>query len=991
MMKQILTFLLTCIIGLQVNAQYTRIRLNQIQKDTIFGSVLISSPTDSNMVYSRNFFITNDSILRFYNDTIPTKSYVDSVDATKIDSVFVDNIYLTGNGLIETPITFNQSTLIDSIATVVEQGMGIRYNVDEGTYETDVNGNTILHIGQDVVYRVKNQTGVTIPAKTLVAFNGTTGNSGLILITPFIADGTIPSRYVLGIVNQDIEHDSLGYAWHFGKIKPLVTNSNLANTETWSNGDILWADPNYAGGLTKTEPEAPNLKLAVAAVVSATSPAGELFVRVETGTSLFDDNDVQLDTANLFNQSMLVYDSIQRRWENSLITLTQLALKDYVDSIANVKQNTITGAATTITNDNLTTNRVLISDTNGKVAASSLIDTTELGYLNNVTSNIQTQLNTKFDSTQVISLVNDTAANIRNAIPIIISDSLVYYVSDTELNDSLALYTTKVQLNDSLSFYVSKTLLNDSLSNKLNTSFSNVTGTLPVANGGTGVSSLTANKVLVGNGTGTVLTPTNLHWDNTNSRLGIGITAPRVALEVNADQIIDASNVWTARTSAADNNWFGVTYGNGLFVAVAGSGSGNRVMTSPDGITWTARTSAADNDWRSVTYGNGLFVAVAGSGSGNRVMTSPDGITWTARTSAADNSWLSVTYGNGLFVAVAGSGSGNRVMTSPDGITWTARTSAANNNWFGVTYGNGLFVAVAVTGSGNRVMTSPDGITWTARTSEADNSWRSVTYGNGLFVAVAGSGSGNRVMTSPDGITWTARTSAADNDWRSVTYGNGLFVAVAGSGSGNRVMTSPDGITWTARTSAADNDWRSVTYGNGLFVAVAGTGSGNRVMTSGKQYKQDLAHNNIWQGNQYMPFVYNQTTAEAANMYIDTTTGELKRSTSSIRYKTDVELYQKGLNDLLNLTPVTFKGINDGNKTFAGFIAEEIESLGLFEFVQYGADGRADGIAYAQMTSLITKAIQEQQAIINQQQTQITTLENTINQLIQRIELLENK
>ena len=46
-------------------------------------------------------------------------------------------------------------------------------------------------------------------------------------------------------------------------------------------------------------------------------------------------------------------------------------------------------------------------------------------------------------------------------------------------------------------------------------------------------------------------------------------------------------DTWTARTSAADNNWIGVTFGNGLFVAVAWSGTGNRVMTSPDGITWT--------------------------------------------------------------------------------------------------------------------------------------------------------------------------------------------------------------------------------------------------------------------------------------------------------------------------------------------------------------------------------------------------------------------
>jgi hypothetical protein len=62
-----------------------------------------------------------------------------------------------------------------------------------------------------------------------------------------------------------------------------------------------------------------------------------------------------------------------------------------------------------------------------------------------------------------------------------------------------------------------------------------VTGTLPVANGGTNTTTLTANKVMVGNGTSEVLTPTNLHWDNTNSRLGIGITNPQAPLTIAAN------------------------------------------------------------------------------------------------------------------------------------------------------------------------------------------------------------------------------------------------------------------------------------------------------------------------------------------------------------------------------------------------------------------------------------------------------------------------
>jgi hypothetical protein len=51
-------------------------------------------------------------------------------------------------------------------------------------------------------------------------------------------------------------------------------------------------------------------------------------------------------------------------------------------------------------------------------------------------------------------------------------------------------------------------------------------------------------------------------------------------------------------------------------------------MTSLDGITWTARESPADNNWMSVKWAPELsiFVAVAWSGSGNRVMTSAIGM-----------------------------------------------------------------------------------------------------------------------------------------------------------------------------------------------------------------------------------------------------------------------------------------------------------------------------------------------------------------------------
>lgn len=314
---------------------------------------------------------------------------------------------------------------------------------------------------------------------------------------------------------------------------------------------------------------------------------------------------------------------------------------------------------------------------------------------------------------------------------------------------------------------------------------------------------------------------------------------------------LEATEFWTQRESAADNLWMAVTWVNelDLFVAVAESGVGNRVMTSPDGVLWTVQETPLDNvEWWSVTYGaglaGGLLVAVArGFDAGPKVMTSPDAETWTARTSPNEDSrWRDVCWSEelGLFVAV---GHAARFMRSADGINWTAGLLpvATNHDFISVCWGNGLFVAVANYGPDyQRVCTSPDGVTWTARTVPAKNAWRGVTFGDGLFVAVANpsydhEAPGQLVMTSPDGINWTLR-NCDDQWWEDICWGNGLFVAVSSyqAAGGQRAMSSPDGVNWTLEDTPA-LAWRNPAYSPklGRFCAVAFSGSGNRVMTRG--------------------------------------------------------------------------------------------------------------------------------------------------------------
>jgi hypothetical protein len=84
--------------------------------------------------------------------------------------------------------------------------------------------------------------------------------------------------------------------------------------------------------------------------------------------------------------------------------------------LINSKQATITGGATSIVSSNLTASRALISDGSGKVAVSSTISDTELGYLDGVTSNVQTQLNNRITgtTTNIFANVADTQVMLRS-------------------------------------------------------------------------------------------------------------------------------------------------------------------------------------------------------------------------------------------------------------------------------------------------------------------------------------------------------------------------------------------------------------------------------------------------------------------------------------------------------------------------------------------------------------------------------------------------
>ena len=75
---------------------------------------------------------------------------------------------------------------------------------------------------------------------------------------------------------------------------------------------------------------------------------------------------------------------------------------DALQTAVDGKQDTVTGGASTIVDSNLTADRALVSNSSGKVATSA-VTSTELGYLDGVTSAIQTQLNAKVPNTRKVN------------------------------------------------------------------------------------------------------------------------------------------------------------------------------------------------------------------------------------------------------------------------------------------------------------------------------------------------------------------------------------------------------------------------------------------------------------------------------------------------------------------------------------------------------------------------------------------------------------
>jgi hypothetical protein len=454
--------------------------------------------------------------------------------------------------------TVDSITFDTAAGVTVGQGQ-LAWNAADGTLDLGMGYDAVTQqIGLEQYFRIKASAAIT--DGQCVMFTGAVGASGVLEGAP--ATGVTNPNYIMGVATMDIANNGFGYVTSFGLVRGINTTGSSVG-ETWADGDILYYNPAYVGGLTKVEPIAPLPKVVVASVVNAGhGGSGSLFIRVQAEPYLQGLTDVYAPSP-ITNGQILIGDGPQSRWEAATLTagtnvsitngagaITINATDQFVGTVTSVNLTagtgisvsggpittsgsinvvntapdqivSLTGAGTTAvtgtypnftitSNDSATGTVTSVSGTgtvNGITLTGSVTSSGSLTLGGTLSGIANSQL------TNSSITINGSAISLGGSVSV----GTVTSVGGTGSVNGITLTGT---VTSSGSLTLGGTLSNVSLTTQ-------VTGTLPVGNGGTGTATaFTSGSIVFAGASGIYAQDNaNLNWDDTNNTIGIGRTA----------------------------------------------------------------------------------------------------------------------------------------------------------------------------------------------------------------------------------------------------------------------------------------------------------------------------------------------------------------------------------------------------------------------------------------------------------------------------------
>jgi hypothetical protein len=163
-----------------------------------------------------------------------------------------------------------------------------------------------------------------------------------------------------------------------------------------------------------------------------------------------------------------------------------------------------------------------------------------------------------------------------------------------------------------------------------------------------------------------------------------------------------------------------------------------------------------------------------------------------------------------------------------------------------------------------------------------------------------------------------------------------------------------------------------------LLVGMTSSVGSYKLQVYGGAFIQDSAGNThlITDGGNgftYLPQVYHKTTAGAANVHVGSSPGDMYRSTSAAKYKTNIRPLENCLSVVTNMVPVRYNSLCESDpegKDYIGFVADN-EEANVPELVVKNADGEVEGFAYDRVTALLVAALKELKAEVDSLRAQL--------------------
>jgi hypothetical protein len=172
-------------------------------------------------------------------------------------------------------------------------------------------------VAKNLEVYVRNQSGSTIAAGSIVYISGATGNRPLITLAQ--ANNDTNSAQTIGFVKTSIANNGFGNVIVRGELENI-------DTSALTEGAQLYLSPTTAGTWTTTKPSAPQHLVYVGIVLRSHPTQGTILVAVQNGYELGEIHDVKLTSPS--NDQVLKFDSAQGLWVNGN------SAADYISSVS---------------------------------------------------------------------------------------------------------------------------------------------------------------------------------------------------------------------------------------------------------------------------------------------------------------------------------------------------------------------------------------------------------------------------------------------------------------------------------------------------------------------------------------------------------------------------------------------------------------------------------------------------------------------------------